>query len=286
MASFTAPPLRRALSHLLLGLAAAVLILPVWFALVASTYNGADFLAGHVGLWFGSHGAATYQAVLTGHGTIAMALPNIGQALITSTIMAVLITIGKIVISLPSAFAVTYFQFPLRGFWFALIFVTLLLPIEVRIVPTFQVAANFHLLNSYTGLTLPLIASATATFLFRQTFLSIPEELTEAARLDGASPLRFFIDIIIPMSRTSIAALTVILFIYGWNQYLWPLLITTKTSWATIVMVIGRLSQTAAEGDPVWNYTMATALLALVPPVFVVVAMQRLFVRGLTEMEK
>ncbi|MBV1706340.1 MAG: sn-glycerol-3-phosphate ABC transporter permease UgpE [Hyphomicrobiales bacterium] len=286
MANIAAPALRRALSNLLLAVAAAVLILPVWFALVASSYNGADFLAGHVGLWFGKHGLATYQAVITGHGIVAMALPNIGRALVTSTIMALLITIGKIAISLPSAFAVTYFRFPLRGFWFALIFVTLLLPIEVRIVPTFQVAANFHMLNSFTGLTLPLIASATATFLFRQTFLSIPEELTEAARLDGASPMRFFIDIIIPMSRTSIAALTVILFIYGWNQYLWPLLVTTKTSWSTIVMVIGRLSQTAAEGDPVWNYTMATALLALVPPVFVVVAMQRLFVRGLTEMEK
>ena len=168
-------------------------------------------------------------------------------------------------------------------FW--AIFVTLMLPVEVRIVPTYGVVASLGMLDSYSGLIIPLIASATATFLFRQFFLSVPDELAEAARVDGASPMRFFWDILLPMSRTTIAALFVIQFIYGWNQYLWPLLITTKESFYTVVMTVSRQAN-AVDAAPSWNLLMAMAMLAMLPPVLVVVFMQRLFVRGLVETEK
>lgn len=202
-----------------------------------------------------------------------------------SLIMALAIAIGKIVISVLSAFAVVYFRFPFRGLAFWCIFITLMLPVEVRIVPTFQVVADLGMLNSYAGLSIPLIASATATFLFRQVFLTIPDELTEAARIDGAGPMKFFRDILLPLSRTNIAALFVILFIYGWNQYLWPLLITTSSDYYTIVAGIKRMAD-AVDGLPQWHLVMATAMLAMIPPVIVVVAMQRLFVKGLVETEK
>jgi sn-glycerol 3-phosphate transport system permease protein len=200
-------------------------------------------------------------------------------------VMASGIAFGKIAISILSAFAITYFNFPFRKTAFALIFASLMLPVEVRIVPTYEVIANFGMLNSYSGLILPLIASATATFLFRQFFLTVPDELAEAARVDGARPLRFFFDILLPMSRTNIAALFVILFIYGWNQYLWPLLITTEPPMNTIVMGI---KQMFPSGDDFanWPVIMATAILAMVPPVAVVIAMQRLFIKGLIEVEK
>jgi sn-glycerol 3-phosphate transport system permease protein len=199
--------------------------------------------------------------------------------------MALGITFGKIIISLLSAFAIVYFRFPGRQWFFWLIFLTLMLPVEVRIVPTYEVIANLGMLNSYTGLILPLIASATATFLFRQFFLTVPDELAEAARVDGARPMRFFFDILLPMSRTNIAALFVILFIYGWNQYLWPLLITTDPSMNTVVMGI---KQMFPSGDDLadWPVIMATSILAMLPPVMVVILMQRLFVKGLVESEK
>ena len=229
---------------------------------------------------------------------------DLQRQLFNSAVMALGITIGKLAISLLSAFAITYFQFRFRMVAFWGIFLTLMLPVEVRIVPTFQVAANvasplnavlslggwqaglnLSLLDSYGGLILPLIASATATFLFRQFFLTVPDELTEAARIDGASPFRFFLDILIPLSRTNIAAIFVIMFIYGWNQYLWPLLITTDPNYSTIVMGIQRMVN-VADTQPYWQLVMATATLALLPPVIVVVAMQRLFVKGLVETEK
>jgi len=202
-----------------------------------------------------------------------------------SMVMALGITIGKIAISIISAYAIVYFRFPFRMVFFWLIFLTLMLPVEVRIVPTYEVVAGFGMLNSYSGLILPLIASATATFLFRQLFLTIPDELAEAARIDGAGPVRFFIDMVLPMSRTNIAALFVILFIYGWNQYLWPLLITTKPEMNTIVM---GLKQIIPSSDDVanWPVIMATAMLAMLPPVLVVIFMQNLFVKGLVESEK
>jgi sn-glycerol 3-phosphate transport system permease protein len=199
--------------------------------------------------------------------------------------MAVAIAVGKIAISLLSAFAIVYFRFPGRMLAFWTIFLTLMLPVEVRILPTFEVVAGLGILNSYVGLTVPLIASATATFLFRQFFLTVPDELTEAARVDGAGPLKFFWDILLPLSRTTIAALFVILFIYGWNQYLWPLLITTDSRYYTIVMAIQRMIR-AADSFPEWHRIAAVAMLAMLPPVLVVVMMQRLFVKGLVETEK
>ena len=199
--------------------------------------------------------------------------------------MALAVSFGKIAISLLSAFAVVYFRFPLRMVFFWMIFITLMLPVEVRILPTYDVMVNLQLLNTWGGLIVPLVASATATFLFRQFFLTIPDELVEAARIDRAGPMRFFWDILLPLSRTNIAAIFIILFIFGWNQYLWPLIITTDESLYTVVMGIRRMMN-AGEALPVWNLIMATAVLAMLPPVMVVLAMQRLFVKGLVESEK
>jgi len=205
--------------------------------------------------------------------------------MLNSLVMAVAIAVGKIAISLIASFAIVYFRFPLRNFFFWMIFVTLMLPVEVRIIPTFKVVADLGMLNTYVGLTLPLIASATATFLFRQFFLTIPDELAEASRIDGAGPMRFFLDVVMPLSKTSMAALFVIQFIYGWNQYLWPLLITTEESMYTSVIGIKRM---IAGGDALteWNLVMATAVLALIPPAVVVILMQKWFVKGLVETEK
>jgi sn-glycerol 3-phosphate transport system permease protein len=209
----------------------------------------------------------------------------VGTMLFNSLVMALGVAIGKIAISILSAFAIVYFRFPLRNFFFWMIFVTLMLPIEVRIIPTFKVASDLHLLDSYAGLILPVVASATATFLFRQFFLTIPDELAEAARIDGAGPMRFFWDVVLPLSKTSMAALFVILFIVGWNEYLWPLLITSQESMYTVVIGIKRM---IAGGDASneWNIIMATAMLALLPPALVVILMQKWFVKGLVETEK
>jgi sn-glycerol 3-phosphate transport system permease protein len=214
----------------------------------------------------------------------AGAIP-VASMMLNSLIMALAIALGKIAISLLSAYAIVYFRFPFRKLIFWLIFMTLMLPVEVRILPTYGVVADLGMLNSYTGLSIPLIASATATFLFRQFFLTVPDELLEAARLDGAGPWRFFRDMLLPLSRTNIAALFVILFIYGWNQYLWPLLVTTDPGYYTIVMGIQRMV-TVADATPQWHLVMATVILALLPPVAVVIGMQRLFIRGLVETEK
>jgi sn-glycerol 3-phosphate transport system permease protein len=209
----------------------------------------------------------------------------VARMMLNSLIMAVAIAFGKIAISLIASFAIVYFRFPLRNFFFWMIFVTLMLPVEVRIIPTYKVVSDLGMLNSYAGLTLPLIASATATFLFRQFFLTIPEELAEASRIDGAGPMRFFFDVVLPLSKTSMAALFVIQFIYGWNQYLWPLLVTTEESMYTAVIGIKRM---IVGGDALteWNVVMATAMLALLPPALVVVLMQKWFVKGLVETEK
>jgi len=199
--------------------------------------------------------------------------------------MAIFVAIGKITISIISAFAIVYFRFPGRIFFFWMIFVTLMLPIEVRIIPTFKVASDLGLLDSYAGLILPAIASATATFLFRQFFLTIPDELAEAARIDGAGPMRFFFDVVLPLSKTNIAALFVILFIFGWNQYLWPLLITTREEMYTVVIGIKRMIS-GGDATTEWHLIMATAMLALLPPALVVISMQKWFVKGLVDTEK
>jgi len=272
------------LAHAVLIFGVALVALPVWIALVASTHEPTTFLSGVVPLWFGDNGYDSYATMLSS-GISTSGAPPVSGMLFNSMVMAILIAVGKIAISLTSAFAIVYFRFPFRQAAFWMIFITLMLPVEVRILPTFEVVAGLGLLNSYAGLTVPLIASATATFLFRQVFLTIPDELTEAARIDGAGPIKFFKDILIPLSRTNIAALFVILFIYGWNQYLWPLLITTDDGYYTIVAGIKRMAE-VAEADPQWNFIMATAVMAMLPPVLVVLLMQRLFVKGLVETEK
>jgi sn-glycerol 3-phosphate transport system permease protein len=268
------------LTHLGLIIGVAFIFFPIWLAFVASTVEQQEIVRPPMPLWPGDQFFENYSKALTS-GVNAPVAAMLGNSLI----MAMGIALGKIAISLLSAFAIVYFRFPGRKLFFWLIFLTLMLPVEVRIVPTYDVIANFGMLNSYQGLILPLIASATATFLFRQFFMTVPDELAEAARVDGAGPMRFFFDILLPMSRTNIAALFVILFIYGWNQYLWPLLITTDPEMNTIVMGI---KQMFPSGDDIadWPVIMATSILAMVPPVIVVVGMQKLFIRGLVESEK
>jgi sn-glycerol 3-phosphate transport system permease protein len=272
------------LSHIVLLIGVATVALPVYIAFIASTHGPTDFLSGLIPLTPGGHGWENYKTMLT-RGMASSGAPPVGPMMVNSLIMALSIAIGKIAISILSAFAIVYFRFPFRQFCFWIIFVTLMLPVEVRIVPTFQVIASLHMLDSYAGLSIPLIASATATFLFRQFFLTVPDELLEAARIDGAGPMKFFRDILVPLSRTNMAALFVILFIYGWNQYLWPLMVTTDPGYYTIVMGIKRMAD-VADAEPQWNLVMTTAMLAMLPPVLVVVFMQRLFVKGLVETEK
>ena len=271
------------LSHAILIVGGLIIIFPIYVALVTSSHETADVISS-VQPWFGGALIDNYVTVLF-TGKMSAGGNPLGSMMLNSLIMAVGIVVGKISISIISAFAIVYFRFPGRMFCFWIIFMTLMLPVEVRILPTYKVVVDLGLLNSYTGLTLPLIASATATFLFRQFFLTVPDELAEAARVDGAGPIRFFLTILLPLSRTNIAALSVILFIYGWNQYLWPLLITTEPEMTTVVMGIQRMLF-VADAVPEWNLTMAAAILAMLPPVVVVLVMQRQFVKGLVETEK
>ncbi|HSH56952.1 MAG TPA: sn-glycerol-3-phosphate ABC transporter permease UgpE [Halomonas sp.] len=273
------------LRHLILISGTVLIAMPIWVALVATTHPSSAFMTDLMPLWFGDEGLANFKRVLSNEERVLGVEVSASWMMWNSFIMAMVIAVGKIVISMLSAFAIVYFRFPLRRTCFWLIFVTLMLPVEVRILPTYDVVASLGMLNSYAGLTIPLIASATATFLFRQFFMSIPDSLAEAARIDGAGPMRFFRDILLPLSINNIAALFVILFIYGWNQYLWPLLVTTDEDYYTIVMVIKRL-MTAGEGNVPWNVIMTTTVLAMLPPVLVVVIMQKFFVRGLVEQEK
>lgn len=266
-------------------LAGVILVLgPIWIAFVASTLDPRDIMSRAVPLLPGPHGPSTYADVL-GKGLVRAGAPPLALMLANSLFVAIAVAVGKIIISLLSAFAIVYFRFPGRMLAFWLIFITLMLPVEVRILPTFEVIAHLGLVNTYWGLTVPLMASATATFLFRQFFMSVPREIADAARLDGARPLAFLWYILIPMSRTSIAALFVILFVYGWNQYLWPLLVTTEPRYYTIVMGIQRMLA-VPDATPAWHTIMATATLALLPPAVVVVLMRRAFVRGLVDADK
>ncbi|CAB1060560.1 Glycerol-3-phosphate ABC transporter, permease protein UgpE (TC 3.A.1.1.3) [Olavius sp. associated proteobacterium Delta 1] len=276
-------PLQNVITHGILILGIVVVIFPIYITFVASTHRSEDALGTVHGL-FGNELIENYSRVLKQGKADSVGAP-VSMMMWNSLVMALGIVVGKISISILSAYAIVYFRFPLRKFFFWIIFMTLMLPVEVRILPTFKVVSDLGLLNSYTGLILPLIASATATFLFRQLYLTVPNELAEAARVDGAGPVRFFLDVLLPLSRTNIAALFVILFIYGWNQYLWPLLITTDTEMTTIVMAITQMLS-VMDGIPDWSNVMATAMLALLPPVIVVVVMQRLFIKGLIEPEK
>ena len=276
--------IRRYVAHLVLWIGIAIVAFPVYLAFVASTQDNALIANGQMSLLPGGHFLETYYKTIF-VGSSGSTREPVGTMLFNSFVMAMLIALGKIAISIISAYAIVYFRFPFRMPIFWIIFITLMLPVEVRIYPTYKIVADLHLLDSYAGLTLPLIASATATLLFRQFFMTVPEELLEASRIDGAGPFRFFWDTLLPLSRTNMAALFVILFILGWNQYLWPLLITTRDDMQTIVIGIKKMIVTS-DALTEWQLVMATAMLAMLPPVFVVVVMQKLFVRGLVETEK
>ena len=278
-------PVLNFLAYAVLSFGVLLVALPVYVTFVASTQTFEQIVAVPMSLVPGTELVANYMAALTSGSEQASSAP-VGRMMVVSLVMALTIAFGKIVISLLSAFAIVYFRFPGRMFVFWMIFVTLMLPVEVRILPTYEVMADLGLINTYAGLTIPLIASATATFLFRQFFMTIPDELAEAARMDGASPMRFFLDVVIPLSRTNLAALFVILFIYGWNQYLWPLLVTTQETMYTVVIGIKRMIAGGGDAATDWNLVMATAMLAMVPPALVVILMQKWFVKGLVDSEK
>jgi sn-glycerol 3-phosphate transport system permease protein len=270
------------LTHVILLVGCLIIAFPIYTTFVASTHS-LDEITSSFPLLPGRHLIENYhQALTVGSGEVVV---SVSTMMMNSLIMALGITIGKISISLLSAFAIVYFRFRFRMFFFWMIFITLMLPVEVRILSTYDVMADLNMLNSYPGLIFPLIASATATFLFRQFFMTVPDELCEAHRIDGGGPIRFFFDILLPMSRTSIAALFVILFIYGWNQYLWPLLVTNDESYYTLLIGIKRMLD-VGEGQADWQIIMASTMLAMIPPVLVVIFMQKQFVKGMTETEK
>ncbi len=273
------------LPHIVLILGVLVVAFPVYITFVASTHTAAEMVQSPIPLLPGSHFIDNYTTALMGGGADSGSQAAVGRMMRVSLITALIIAFGKIAISLLSAFALVYFRFPFKPFFFWAIFVTLMLPVEVRIGPTYKVVADLGMLNSYAGLTIPLIASATATFLFRQFFMSVPDELVEAARMDGAGPMRFFKDILVPLSKTSMAALFVIQFIYGWNQYLWPLLVTTNENMYPVVIGIKRMIS-GGDSQTEWNLVMATAMLAMIPPALVVILMQKWFVKGLVDTEK
>jgi sn-glycerol 3-phosphate transport system permease protein len=278
-------PLLTLWTHLVLVLGVLVVALPVYVTFVASTQSNDAIIHPPMPLIPGTHALENYSAVLAGTRTGQGSKAPVARMMWISLVTALSIAIGKIAISLLSAFAIVYFRFPFRRAFFWAIFVTLMLPVEVRIAPTYKVVSDLGMLNTYAGLSVPLIASATATFLFRQFFLTVPDELVEAARIDGAGPMRFFKDVLVPLSSTSIAALFVIQFIYGWNQYLWPLLVTTDESMYPVVIGIKRMIS-GGDAQTEWSAVMATAMLAMVPPALVVMLMQKWFVKGLVDSEK
>jgi sn-glycerol 3-phosphate transport system permease protein len=280
---FDAPARRNTVAYVVLGLGVLLFAFPVWLAFVGSTHEAGMIGRGELPLVPGAEAAANYAAVWARGASRSFASP-VRDLLWHSFIMSMAVAVGKILVSILSAYAVVFFRFPGRMVFFWLIFITLMLPVEVRIIPTFEVMARLDLVNTWGGLIIPLIASATATLLFRQFFLTIPDELVEAAKIDGAGPLRFLRDVVLPLSVTNIAALFVILFIYGWNQYLWPLLVATGPHVETIVIGIVKMIGNDAATD--WNLVMAAAMLAMLPPVAVVLLMQRWFVKGLVETEK
>ncbi len=272
-------------AHLVLWVGLAITAFPLYVAFVASTLTNQDIAQAPMPLWPGDQGWDNYRQVLVDGMGGSHLSPPVWTMLRNSLAMALVIAVGKILVSVISAYAVVFFRFPGRMLCFWLIFITLMLPVEVRILPTYQVVTDLGLINTFAGLTLPLIASATATLLFRQFFLTLPDELVEAAKIDGAGPLRFFWDVVLPLTRIQIAALFVILFVYGWNQYLWPLLIVTDIHLDTIVVGIAKMIGTGDAATD-WNLVMTTTVMALLPPALVVVLMQKWFVRGLVDSEK
>ncbi|OLP42459.1 sn-glycerol-3-phosphate ABC transporter permease UgpE [Rhizobium oryziradicis] len=277
-------PIAALLGHLMLIIGIIIVAFPIYYTFIASTMSSAEILRPPISLLPGSHLIDNYVSALNG-GVERVSGVSLERMLWNTFVVAIAIAVGKILISFISAYAIVFFRFPFRMVFFWMIFVTLMLPVEVRILPTYKVIVDLGLIDTYTGLTLPLMASATATFLFRQFFLTIPGELVEAARIDNAGPFRFMKDILLPLSATNIAALFVILFIYGWTQYLWPLLITNDAKMSTIIIGLRKMVDFADASTP-WNYVMVTAILAIIPPILVVVLMQRWFVKGLVETEK
>jgi sn-glycerol 3-phosphate transport system permease protein len=272
------------LAHAILILGVVIVAFPIYYTFVASTHSLQTILRPPLPLLPGPEFWNNYSQALWG-GTRQIGGVGVGTLLVNTTVMALGIAVGKIIISILSAYAIVFFRFPFRMTFFWVIFITLMLPVEVRILPTYKVMVDLGLIDTYAGLIVPLIASATATLLFRQFFMTIPGELVEAARVDGAGPWRFFFDILLPLSRTNIAALFVILFIYGWTQYLWPLLVTNSNDMNTIVIALRKMIS-FADADTQWHLVMVTSILAIIPPILVVVAMQRWFVKGLVESEK
>ncbi len=277
-------PTRTAVAHIVLWIGILIVAFPIYYTFVASTQSLQTILRPPLPLVPGDRFVENYWTALFG-GVGRIGGVGVDRLLWNTTVVALGIAVGKIVISILSAYAIVFFRFPFRMTFFWLIFITLMLPVEVRILPTYKVMVDLGLIDTYTGLTLPLMASATATLLFRQFFLTVPGELVEAARVDGAGPWRFFRDILLPLSRTNIAALFVILFIYGWTQYLWPLLVTNRNDMNTIVIALKKMIS-FADADTEWHLVMVTAMLAIAPPILVVVLMQRWFVKGLIETEK
>jgi sn-glycerol 3-phosphate transport system permease protein len=277
-------PFNNFIPHLILWIGIAIVAFPVYLAFVCSTHEASVIANGQMPLTPGAKFFENYYRTIF-IGTSGTTREPVYTMLINSFVMAMVIALGKIAISIISAYAIVYFRFPFRMTAFWVIFITLMLPVEVRIYPTYKIVSDLNMLDTYAGLTLPLVASATATLLFRQFFMTVPDELVEASRIDGAGPFRFFFDTLLPLARTNMAALFVILFIYGWNQYLWPLLITTRDDMQTIVIGIKKMIVTS-DALTEWQLVMATAMLAMLPPVLVVIGMQKLFVRGLVETEK
>ncbi|MDM7850437.1 sn-glycerol-3-phosphate ABC transporter permease UgpE [Pseudochrobactrum kiredjianiae] len=272
--------------HLILLAGALFLIMPVVVAFTTSSHTAADIHSNGLSLSWGDNFTETYEKVLTREGGFTGQITG-SRMLMNSLILGLGFAIGKIVLSMLAAYAIVYFRFRFATLAFWLIFTTLLLPLEVRIVPSYQVVSSFGMLNSYSGLIVPLLASATGTFYFRQFFKSVPDELLEASRIDGAGPVKFFIDILLPLSRTMIAAMFIIMFVYGWNQYLWPMLVTTDESFFTLMRGIKQILQVWVGAQiPDYNEAFALAVLAMVPPVLIVVVFQRWFIKGLTESDK
>ena len=292
-------PILNAITHVIMLIGVVVAVLPIAVVFIASTHDFRTVNMVPMPLWPGDQFFENYARVWE--------KADFGAKMINSLIVAVGVTAGKIVIAALSAFAIVYFKYRLRMVFFWLIFITLMLPLEVRIVPTYAVVADtlspfrtildflglplfvpeVNLLNTYTGLILPLVATATGTFLYRQFFLTIPDELAEAAKMDGAGPIRFFLEVLIPLSKTNMAALATIMFVYAWNQYLWPLLVVTDRDMATATMQLKKIVPGPLFGQPpIWNEAMAATLLVMIPPLLVVIFMQGYFVRGLVNTDK
>ncbi|KWV50394.1 MULTISPECIES: sn-glycerol-3-phosphate ABC transporter permease UgpE [Rhizobium] len=272
--------------HIILLLGVFVMMAPVVVAFFTSTHEAAEIHRNGLTLRWGNHFVETYNAVLNREGGFTGQVTGM-RMLMNSLILGIGFAVGKIVLSMLAAYAIVYFRFRLGTLFFWMIFTTLLLPLEVRILPSYEVMHQLHLINTYTGLIVPLLASATGTFFFRQFFKSIPDELLEAARIDGAGPIKFFFDVIVPLSKTMVAAIFIIMFVYGWNQYLWPMLMTNDESFYTLVRGIKQILLVWVGAQiPDYNEAFAIAILAMLPPVIIVVVFQRWFIKGLTESDK